>query len=159
MVGKVSNRSVTENDQLGLLIYWLKYLIDDGLATKMYLIQSTISMVLKASQGALAFSHDMLLNIPLILKWKTVTCIREALMNDTFLKSNQWSINYDYFVGQYDQTTKMKLAIKTSGHFEIVHNHVNGTVTAFLQDGVTEQTNICCTILYKDPLIWLKDQF
>ncbi len=41
---------------------------NDGLATKMWLMRSTISMILKASLGALAFSLGMFLNIPLIVE-------------------------------------------------------------------------------------------
>ncbi len=57
-------------------------------------------MVLKASQNALAFPCDMHKCIALIVEWQTITCNREALLNNTFLKSNEQHINYDYFVGQ-----------------------------------------------------------
>ncbi len=62
-------------------------LVDDLLATTMNSMRSTISTVLKASPGALAFSHDMLLNIPLIAGWQTITCNRETLINDELLKN------------------------------------------------------------------------
>ncbi len=42
------------------------HLVDDRLATAMYLMRSSFSMVLKASLAALAFSHDMFMNTPLI---------------------------------------------------------------------------------------------
>ena len=45
------------------------HLVDDRLATTMHMMRSTISMVLKASQGSLVFFRDMLLNIPLIADW------------------------------------------------------------------------------------------
>ncbi len=48
------------------------HLIDEGLATTMYSMRSHISKILKESPGALAFSCDMLLNIPLIVMWKTI---------------------------------------------------------------------------------------
>ncbi len=55
---------------------------------------------------------------------------------------NQKVINYDYFVGQqvlkYDQTIMSKLAIKTSGHFEIVCIHLNSIITIQLWVGVME---------------------
>ncbi len=66
-------------------------------------------------------------------------------------------INYNYYNGQqvfkYDNTIKGKLAIKTSGPFEIVHVHMNSTVTIQVQAGVTELRNIHCTIPYRDPLL------
>ncbi len=109
------------------------HLVDNGLATTMHLMRSTISKVLKTSPGALAFSWDMLLNVPLIAEWQTITRNRKALVNDANLKNNQWCINYDYYIGQhvlkYDNTIKGKLDVKTSVPFEIVHVHINGTVT------------------------------
>ncbi len=133
------------------------HLVDDGLATTMYLMRSTISTVLKASPGALAFSRDMLLNVPLIADWQAITHNREALVNNMLLKNNQWRINYDYYIGQrvlkYDNTIKGKLTVKTSGPFEIVCDHVNGTVTIQLRAGVTKRINICHTIPYHEHLL------
>ncbi len=87
-------------------------------------------------------SRDMLLNVPLIADWQVITRNREALVNDALLKNNQQCINYDYYIGQhvlkYDNTIKGKLAVKTSGQFEIVHVHLNGTVTIQLRVSVTE---------------------
>ncbi len=84
----------------------------------------------------------MLLNVPLIADWQTITCNGEAFVNDVLLKNNQRCINYDYYTGQqvlkYDNTIKGKLAIKTSSHFEIVRVHVNGMVTIQLWVSVTE---------------------
>ncbi len=99
----------------------------------------------------------MLLNVPLIADWQTISCNGETLVNDALLKNNQRRINYDYYIGQqvlkYDNTINGKLTIKTSGPFEIVCVHVNGTVTIQLQAGVTEQINIRRTIPYHEPLI------
>ncbi len=118
------------------------HLVDDRLATTMHSMRSTISTVLKASPGAIAFSQDMLLNIPLIAEWQTITRNKEALVNDVLLKNNQQCINYDYYIGQcvlkYDNTIKEKLAIKTYGPFEIVCVHINGMVTIQLWASITE---------------------
>ncbi len=120
-------------------------------------MRSTISTVLKASPGALAFSQNMLLNVPLIADWQAITRNREALVNDMLLKNNQQRINYDYYIGQrvlkYDNTIKGKLTVKTSGLFEIVRVHINGTITIQLRAGVTERINICHTIRYHEPLL------
>ncbi len=107
-----------------LLILWppqtpqdVLHLEHNGLATLMNLMQSTISTILKASPGALMFSHDMLLNVPLIAELQTIACNREALVNKDLLKSNQQHINHDYFVGQlvlkYDQTMNRKITVKS----------------------------------------------
>ncbi len=62
---------------------------DSGLTTTMYLMRSTISMVLKASLGAIAFSLDLLLHVPVVLEWQSITGNREAFLNNALLKSNQ----------------------------------------------------------------------
>ncbi len=133
------------------------HLVDDGLATTMYSMRSTISVVLKASSGALAFSHDMLLNVPLVTEWQTITCNVEELVNDALLKNNQRRINYDFYVWQrvlkHYNTIKGKLAVKTSSPFEIAHIHVNSSITIQLWIGVMEQINILCTIPYRDSLL------
>ncbi len=133
------------------------HLLDDGLATTMHSMRSTISTVLKAIPGALAFSCDILCYAPLIAGWQAITCNREALVNNALLKNTQPHINYDYYIGQnilkYNNTIKGKLAVKTSCPFEIVHVHVNGAVTIQLQASVTEQINICCTTPYQEPLL------
>ncbi len=67
------------------------HLNNDRLGTTMYSMPSTISTVLNASLGDFTFSHDMLLNV----QWQTITCNREALVNDTLLKHNPRHINFD----------------------------------------------------------------
>ncbi len=100
-------------------------------------MHSTISTILKASPGAIAFSQDMLLNVPIIAEWQTISDNREDLVNNALIKTNQCCINYDYFVGQhvlkYDHTIKGKLAIKASGPFTIACVHVNDTITIQLR--------------------------
>ncbi len=111
------------------------HVIDDRLAAEVYLMRSSISTLLKESLGTLTFPHKMLLNFPLIAECQNIPKPnnREALLNNTLLKSNQQCIDYDYSVGQqglkYENTIKGKFAIKTSGPFEIVCIHMNGTVT------------------------------
>ncbi len=65
------------------------HLIDDRLATMMYLMQSAVTMLLNASPGALVYSCNMLLDYSLITEWGTITYNREALVYDALLKSNQ----------------------------------------------------------------------
>ncbi len=99
----------------------------------------------------------MLLTVPLIADWQTITRNRKTLVNNALLKYNQQHIDYDYYIGQhvlkYDNTIKGKLTVKTSGPFAIVRVHVNGTVTIQLRAGVTERINICRTIPYHEPLL------
>ncbi len=142
-----------------LLLSWppqtpedISHLVYDGLTTTMQLMRLTIVVVLKAFLIAHAFSCNMLLNVPLILEWQTFTHKWESLVNEAQVNSNQQWIFYDYFIGwilmKYDNTTKGKLAIKTSGHFDIVHIPVVGTVTIQLRAGMTQQI-----IPYEDPLV------
>ncbi len=147
-----------------LLISWspltpqdVLHLVDGGIATTVYLMRSTMSTILKANPGALLFSYEMVLNIPLIAEWQNITHNREALVNNALLKSNQQCINHDYFAEQqvmkYIKTIKGNLAVKTFRPLESVCGHANGNITIQLRLGVTEQINICYTIPYKDCLV------
>ncbi len=97
----------------------------------------------KICAGALSKFCDMLLNVPLVAEWKQIIHNRGALVNNFLLKSNQWCINYYYFVGQqvlkYENTIKGKLEVKTSSPFEIVCICVNGTITIQLRADVTNK--------------------
>ncbi len=73
-------------------------LADDKLSTMMYLMSSTVSMVLKSSLDALMFFCDMFSVVPLISEWQIITHNREALVTNDLLKSNQQCTNFDYFV-------------------------------------------------------------
>ena len=73
-------------------------LVEDALAAAMHSLCETVSTTLKATPGGLAFSRDMLLNVPLIADWKAIQEHREQLVNKALLKSNKKRINYDYRV-------------------------------------------------------------
>jgi hypothetical protein len=51
-------------------------IIDDALATAMHAMQTTIATTLGSFPGALAFTRDMFLNVPLIADWQAIagTC-------------------------------------------------------------------------------------
>ena len=113
--------------------YDVNNLVEDALAAGMHSLRATVSTTLKATPGGLAFSRDMLLNVPLISDWKSIQKHREQLDNRALLKSNKKRINYDYRVGKkilkYYDSIASKLASKTTGPFEISHVHTDGTVT------------------------------
>ena len=88
----------------------------------------------------------MLLNVPLIADWKAIQKHREQLVNKALIKSNKKRINYDYCVGQkilkYDNSIVGKLESKTTGPFEILHVHMNGTFTILLRPIISERINV-----------------
>ena len=111
--------------------------------------------MLKATPGGLAFSRDMLLNVPLIADWKAIQKNMEKIVNKALLKSNQKRINYDYHIRQkilkYDNSIAGKLESKRTGPFEISQVHTNGTVTILLHPGISERINFQRTIPYREP--------
>lgn len=62
-------------------------------------------------------------------------------------------LQLSYQVLKYNNTVQGKIAVMTSGPFEIVSVHMNSTITLQLKHGMTERINTCCTIPYKDPLV------
>ncbi len=97
----------------------------------------------------------MFLNIPLLADWHTILALREQLVNDTLLCAKEKGIKFDYQIDQkvlkYDKTLQGKLKPKTTGPFDIILVHSNGTVTICLQPGITEHVNVCHTLPYWEP--------
>jgi hypothetical protein len=120
-------------------------IIDQALATAMHAMRTTVATTLGSTPGALAFSRDMFLNIPLIADWKAITARREQHVNDNLRRANKKRRQYDYASGQkvlkkvHDPT---KLGVRTSGPYTIERVHVNGTLSIELRPGVTERINI-----------------
>ena len=137
-------------------VEYVNNLVEDALAAAMQSLRATVSKTLKANPGGLAFSGDMLLNVPLIADWQEIHKHREQLVNKALHKSNKKMINYDCFIVQkvlkYDKSLTGKLASKTSGPFEITCVHMNGTVTVALCPQVLERLNVQRTIPYKEPI-------
>ncbi|KAL7525960.1 hypothetical protein ACHAXR_004955, partial [Thalassiosira sp. AJA248-18] len=127
-------------------------IIDQALATAMHATRTTIATTLGSTPGALAFSRDMFLNIPLIADWTAIHAHREQFVNENLRRANRKRRQYDYAPGQqvlkkvHDPT---KLGVRTSGPYTIERVHVNGTVTIELRQGVTERINIRRLIPYR----------
>ena len=75
-------------------------LVEDALAAAMNSIRAAVSTKLKANPGGLAFSRNMLLNVPLIVDWKAIQKHSEQFVNKALFESNKKRINYDYCIRQ-----------------------------------------------------------
>ena len=75
-------------------------IMDDALATAMHAMRTVIATSLGSTPGALAFSRDMLLNIPLVADWKAITHAREQRVNENLCRENAKRRSYDYEQGQ-----------------------------------------------------------
>jgi len=120
-------------------------IIDSALATAMHAMRTTVATTLGSTPGALAFSRDMFLNVPLVADWQTIAQNREQFINENLRRANARRRQYDYAPNQqvlkkvHDPT---KLGVRTTGPFTILRVHVNGTITLQLRPGVTERINI-----------------
>jgi hypothetical protein len=68
------------------------------------------------------------------------------------MRENQKRRGFNYAPQQRVHKKKWKprkLDKRTSGPYEIVQTHVNGTVTIQLRPGLTERINIRCIIPYR----------
>ena len=129
-----------------------KDIIDQALATAMHAMRTTIATTLGSTPGALAFSRDMFLNIPLVADWQAIAARREQHINDNLRRANKKRRQYDYTSGQkvlkkvHDPT---KLGVRHSGPYAIERVHVNGTITIQLRPGLSERINIRRVIPYR----------
>ena len=75
-------------------------MIDEALVIAMHAIQTTVATTLGNIPGALAFSRDMFLNIPLVADWQAIVARREQLVNDNLRRANKKRRQYDYASGE-----------------------------------------------------------
>ena len=129
-------------------------LVDDALATAMHAMRTNVATALGSSPGALVFSRDMFLDIPLIADWRVIKQRREQLVNESLRRNNTKRRNFDYEQGQRvlkKRHKPNKLGLRTEGPYDITRIHTNGTVTIQLRQGVTERINIRRVIPYHEP--------
>ena len=131
-------------------------LIDDALATAtaMHATRTNVSSTLGSSPGALVYSRDMFLDIPLITDWILIQQRREQIVNESLCRHNNKRRTYDYIQGQ--QVLKKlhkptKLSLRTEGPYNVTRVHTNGTVSIQLRPSVTERINIRRIIPYHQP--------
>ena len=127
-------------------------IIDQALATAMHAMRTTVATTLGSTPGALAFSRDMFLNIPLVANWQAIPARHEQHINDNLRRANEKRRQYDYTLGQkvlkkvHDPT---KLGVRHSGPYTIERVHVNGTITIQLWPRLSERINIRRVIPYR----------
>ena len=71
-------------------------IIDDALATAMHAMHTIVATSFGSTPGALVFSRDMFLNIPLVVDWKAITNAREQRVNENLRCENAKRRSYDY---------------------------------------------------------------
>ena len=119
-------------------------IIDQALATAMHAMRTTVATTLGSTTGALAFSRDMFLNIPLIDNWQVIHKHWEHYVNENLRHANLKRHQYEYAQGQkvlkkvYDPT---KLVSRTTGTYTIEWVHFNGTITIDICPVITKRIN------------------
>jgi hypothetical protein len=111
----------------------------------MFATRTALHSSLQASPGSLAFSRDMILDIPMIADWQFIRQNRQQLVDQRLIVANRRRFSYDYQVG--DQVLKLeykpnKLAPRATGPFPVQAVHTNGTVTIQLTPHTIERINI-----------------
>ena len=105
-----------------------------------------------STPGALAFSRDMFLNIPLVADWQAIALHREQRINDDLRRANRKRRQYDYAPGHKvlkKVHNPTKLGVRTSGPYTVERVHVNGTLTIQLREGISERINIRRLLPYR----------
>ena len=71
-------------------------LMDDALSTAQHAMRTSVHITFGRSPGALVFSRDMFLNVPLLADWHTLTQKKEHLVNYQLMRQNAQYRTYDY---------------------------------------------------------------
>ena len=109
---------------------------------------------LGSTPGALVFSRGMLLNVLLLVDWKTITHAREQRVNENLCRGNAKRISYDYEPGHQILTLvhkSTKLGRRACGLFTIQRVHVNRNITMELRPGLSGRINVRRVIPYHKP--------
>ena len=123
-------------------------MIEETLATAMHACRCACNSSLNFnSPGAIAFSRDMFLDIPLYADILAIQQNCQLLVDRRLLRENAKRIRHDYAVGDLVWKKEYlglsdKLKDTVSGPFPIEHVHTNGTVTIRLSPYVLERINI-----------------
>ena len=95
-------------------------------------MQTTVATTLGSTPGALYFSRDMFLNVPIVADWQTISRKREQHANKNLRKANAKRRSFDYTEGLKvlkKVHNPTKLGVRTTGPYPIQHVHVNGNLT------------------------------
>ena len=128
--------------------------MDEALATAMNAMRIVVATSLGSTSGALAFSRDILLNVPLVTDWKTITHAREQKVNENLRCENVKRRSYNYEQGQ--KVLKLvhkptKLGRRMFGPFTILRVHMNENITMELHSGLMERINVRRVLPYHEP--------
>jgi hypothetical protein len=109
-------------------------LINNCFATARYAVRCAVHRTLNTSPGAIVFSRDMLLPIPLIANFEALRQRRQAQIDDNLRRQNLRRNFHDYQVGDevliVDRNrNRPTLAPYSTGPYVIWQVHTNGTVT------------------------------
>jgi transposase InsO family protein len=120
-------------------------LVDMALANTMFATRATLHGTLRSTPGAIAFSRDMVLDIPLVADFQVLQERRQQLIDKRLIESNRKRFSYDYRVG--DRVLKLtykpnKLEQRAVGPYPIVTVHQNGTLTIQLTPTTLERISI-----------------
>jgi hypothetical protein len=120
-------------------------LVDAALANAMYTTCASFHSGLKTTPGALAFHHDMVMNIPLMSDLMLIQRIRQQLIDHQLIESNRKQFSYDYQPNQ--EVLKLeykpdKLAPCVTGPYQITSVHTNGTITIQLTAHTRQRISI-----------------
>ena len=124
----------------------LQVVIDHVLASTRYALRTAINRAIGTSPGAVVFSRDMFLPIPVIANIEALRQRKQARVNYNLLAQNQRRHAHDYQVNDMvvivDTDVKRKLAPRTSRPFRVTQVHTNGTVVIERRPNVFERINI-----------------
>ena len=71
-------------------------MVDEALSIAQHAMRTSVHTTLGSSPGALVFSRDMFLNVPLSSDWHAITQKREHLVNYRLMRANAQRRTYDY---------------------------------------------------------------
>ena len=111
----------------------------------MHTLRTNVSASTGNAPGALAFHHDMLIDVPLQADLRAIRARRQLRVDADLRRANARRYDFDYQPGQQILLKRpefTKLGERWDGPFSVQQSHVNGTLTLELRPGLTKRVNI-----------------
>lgn len=120
-------------------------IIDNALATCVHALRCAVNHTMQTSPGALVFSRDMIMEVPLLANLDLIRQRRQELIDINLLRTNKKRINHDFAVGEKIYVREFdpaKLEWSQHGPYQITRVYTNGTVDIQLQGTTIDRINI-----------------
>jgi transposase InsO family protein len=121
------------------------HIVDMALAASMYALRASVNRATQTSDSVMAFNRDMILHVPLLADLALIRNRCQVIIDEQYRRASLKSYSFDYQPGQQvflRVKNPSKLGKRSTGPYDVVQVHTNGTITIRRRANVVERLNI-----------------